>query len=263
MRIHDTVVVSPVSSQDLRAATQVIPTTSSRTPAWASGSPRPSSSSSRRHDPAAQRRCGKGSESIVRLPLRAHCADRTRTAPPAPARRRAAHEHPTLSQHRSCTRRARLCRSGRDRHRPSADRRRLMYLADCSRAATSPSSRCTPSIRDGSVLHVAHDGPYTPGGRSLSVGSTSPSAIVTLHACTIGDNASSGWARSYWTVCDQRFVMIGAGSVVPPGKRFETRGLTSAAGSQSARPDASGDRVLHVLGGAVRQLKNGYLVIPA
>jgi carbonic anhydrase/acetyltransferase-like protein (isoleucine patch superfamily) len=76
------------------------------------------------------------------------------------------------------------------------------------------------NIQDGAVLHVTHDGPYTPGGFPLVIG-----ADVTighgaiLHACTIDDACLIGM---HATVLDNAHVhkhaMIGAGSVVTPGK---------------------------------------------
>ena len=83
------------------------------------------------------------------------------------------------------------------------------------------------SIQDGSVLHVTHDGPYAPGGRALNVGSdVTVGHRVTLHACTIGNTCLVGMGAVVLDdVVTEDFVMIGAGSVVPPGKRLETRGL--------------------------------------
>ena len=44
------------------------------------------------------------------------------------------------------------------------------------------------SIQDGSVLHVTHDGPYSPGGSPLVIGNqVTVGHNVTLHACTIHD----------------------------------------------------------------------------
>lgn len=76
------------------------------------------------------------------------------------------------------------------------------------------------NVQDGAVLHVTHDGPYTPGGFPLIIG-----ADVTighgaiLHACTIEDACLIGM---HATVLDKAIVrkhaMIGAGAVVSPGK---------------------------------------------
>lgn len=76
------------------------------------------------------------------------------------------------------------------------------------------------NIQDGAVLHVTHDGPYTPGGVPLLIGADvtiGHGAIV--HACTIGDACLIGMNA---TVLDGAHVgrhsMIGAGAMVSPGK---------------------------------------------
>jgi carbonic anhydrase/acetyltransferase-like protein (isoleucine patch superfamily) len=76
------------------------------------------------------------------------------------------------------------------------------------------------NIQDGCVLHVTHDGPYSPGGFPLVVGAdvtVGHSAI--LHACTIEDACLIGM---HATVLDgarvSRHAMVGAGAVVTPGK---------------------------------------------
>lgn len=83
------------------------------------------------------------------------------------------------------------------------------------------------SIQDGSVLHVTHDGPFAPGGRALIIGSdVTVGHRVTLHACTIGNNCLVGMGSIVLDdVVTEDFVMIGAGSVVTPGKRLESGGL--------------------------------------
>lgn len=83
------------------------------------------------------------------------------------------------------------------------------------------------SIQDGSVLHVTHDGPHAPGGRALIIGSdVTVGHRATLHACTIGNTCLVGMGSIILDdVVAEDFVMIGAGSVVTPGKRLESGGL--------------------------------------
>jgi carbonic anhydrase/acetyltransferase-like protein (isoleucine patch superfamily) len=83
------------------------------------------------------------------------------------------------------------------------------------------------SIQDGSVLHVTHDGPYAPGGRSLIIGDdVTVGHRAVLHACTIGNACLVGMgALILDDVQTEDLVMIGAGALVTPGKRLETRGL--------------------------------------
>lgn len=76
------------------------------------------------------------------------------------------------------------------------------------------------NIQDNSVLHVTHDGPYTPGGTALSIGAdVTVGHMVTLHACTLKDHCLIGIGS---IVLDNAVVeshaLIGAGSLVPPGK---------------------------------------------
>ncbi|HZP65997.1 MAG TPA: gamma carbonic anhydrase family protein [Rudaea sp.] len=76
------------------------------------------------------------------------------------------------------------------------------------------------NVQDGAVLHVTHDGPYTPGGFPLVIG-----ADVTighgaiLHACVVEDACLIGM---HAVVLDGVRVaansMVGAGAVVTPGK---------------------------------------------
>jgi carbonic anhydrase/acetyltransferase-like protein (isoleucine patch superfamily) len=83
------------------------------------------------------------------------------------------------------------------------------------------------SIQDGSVLHVTHDGPYAPGGRALIIGSdVTIGHRVMLHACTIGNACLIGMGAILLdNVVTEDFVMVGAGSLVPPGRELKTGGL--------------------------------------
>lgn len=83
------------------------------------------------------------------------------------------------------------------------------------------------SIQDGSVLHVTHDSEYAPGGRACIVGDdVTVGHRAVLHACTVGNACLIGMGA---VVLDdaviEDFVIVGAGSLVPPGKRLESRGL--------------------------------------
>ena len=76
------------------------------------------------------------------------------------------------------------------------------------------------NVQDGAVLHVTHDGDYTPGGFPLIIGSDvtiGHGAIV--HACTVKDACLIGMNA---TVLDgavvNRHSLIAAGAVVAPGK---------------------------------------------
>jgi carbonic anhydrase/acetyltransferase-like protein (isoleucine patch superfamily) len=76
------------------------------------------------------------------------------------------------------------------------------------------------NIQDAAVLHVTHDGRYTPGGLPLVIGAdVTVGHAAVLHACTIEDTCLIGM---HATVLDGVRVcahaMIGAGAVVSPGK---------------------------------------------
>ena len=78
------------------------------------------------------------------------------------------------------------------------------------------------NIQDGAILHVTHAGPYTGAGYALQVGSdVTVGHRAILHACSIGDYCVVGMAA---TVMDGAIlepkVLLGAGSLVPPGKRL-------------------------------------------
>ena len=80
------------------------------------------------------------------------------------------------------------------------------------------------SIQDGSILHVTHEGPYTPGGQSLILGQgITIGHKVVLHGCTIDDYCLIGMgALILDAVHIQHHVMVAAGSVVTPGKVLES-----------------------------------------
>lgn len=80
------------------------------------------------------------------------------------------------------------------------------------------------SIQDGAVLHVTHDGPYTPGGKPLILGQgVTVGHQAVLHGCTIDDYCLIGMgAMILDAVHIKEKVMIAAGSVVPPGKILES-----------------------------------------
>lgn len=79
------------------------------------------------------------------------------------------------------------------------------------------------SIQDGTVIHVTHDGPFNPGGYPTSIGNdVTVGHNVMLHGCTIGDRVLIGMGATVMDdVVIEDDVVVGAGSLVPPGKRLE------------------------------------------
>jgi len=79
------------------------------------------------------------------------------------------------------------------------------------------------NIQDACVLHVTHDGEYTPGGFPLTIGDgVTAGHRATLHACTIGDYCLIGMSATIMdgAVLGDRLI-IGAGALVPAGKQLE------------------------------------------
>jgi len=83
--------------------------------------------------------------------------------------------------------------------------------------------RCT-SIQDGSVLHITHAGPYNPDGFPLIIGDhVTVGHQAMLHGCTIGSRVLVGMGAMIMdgaVVEDE--VILGAGSLVPPGKTLKS-----------------------------------------
>ena len=79
------------------------------------------------------------------------------------------------------------------------------------------------NIQDGSILHVSHDGEYSPGGASMTIGDdVTVGHSVVLHACTLMDCCLIGIGS---VILDNAVVhkhaMVGAGSLVTNGKELE------------------------------------------
>lgn len=79
------------------------------------------------------------------------------------------------------------------------------------------------SIQDGSVLHVTHAGPYDPDGHDLVIGSdVTVGHKAMIHGCTIEDKCLIGMGA---VVMDNAIihshVILGANSLVPPGRELE------------------------------------------
>jgi carbonic anhydrase/acetyltransferase-like protein (isoleucine patch superfamily) len=94
------------------------------------------------------------------------------------------------------------------------------------------------NIQDGSILHVTHDGKYTPGGYKLTIGdyiTVGHKAI--LHACTLGDYCLIGMAS---TIMDGAVlaprIILAAGSLVPSGKTLEGGYLWMGSPAKKIRP---------------------------
>ncbi|NOX77130.1 MAG: gamma carbonic anhydrase family protein, partial [Gammaproteobacteria bacterium] len=79
------------------------------------------------------------------------------------------------------------------------------------------------NIQDSSVIHVTHPHTDMPEGHSVEVGdNVTVGHRVILHGCKVGDHCLVGMGS---TIMDgatlEPFVLLGAGSLVPPNKVLE------------------------------------------
>ena len=94
------------------------------------------------------------------------------------------------------------------------------------------------NVQDGSVLHVTHAGRFSDQGHPLTIGkcvTIGHKAVV--HACTVGDYCLIGIGA---IILDdavlENYVMLGAGALVPPGKRLESGYLYVGSPARQIRP---------------------------
>ncbi len=93
------------------------------------------------------------------------------------------------------------------------------------------------NIQDGSVLHVSHAGDYNPKGAALHIGDyVTVGHKVILHGCTVGNDCLIGMGSIIMddAVLEDR-VMLGAGSLVPPGKTLQSGYLYLGSPCKQAR----------------------------
>lgn len=118
------------------------------------------------------------------------------------------------------------------------------------------------SVQDGCVLHVTHDGPYSPGGSPLVIGDdVTIGHNATLHACSIGNGVLIGMGS---TVLDRAIiedqVMLAANSLVTPGKRLESGYMYAGSPAQQRRPLTDKEKaMLTYMANNYVELKNTYM----
>lgn len=80
------------------------------------------------------------------------------------------------------------------------------------------------NVQDGTVIHVTHDGPYSPGGIATRIGAdVTIGHLCLIHACAIGDRCLVGMGSVIMDGAElDDHVMLAAGSLVSPGKRLES-----------------------------------------
>ncbi|HET8701050.1 MAG TPA: gamma carbonic anhydrase family protein [Nitrococcus sp.] len=78
------------------------------------------------------------------------------------------------------------------------------------------------NIQDGAVIHVTHDGPYTPGGYATHLGEdVTVGHRAIIHGCAVGSRVLVGMGAILMDaveVADD--VIIAANALVPPGKKL-------------------------------------------
>ena len=93
------------------------------------------------------------------------------------------------------------------------------------------------SIQDNSILHITHAGPFNPDGYPLTIGDDVTVAhSVTLHGCEIGSRVLIGMGCIVMdgaVIKDE--VVLGANSLVPPGKRLESGKLYVGSPAKAVR----------------------------
>lgn len=118
------------------------------------------------------------------------------------------------------------------------------------------------SIQDGSVLHVTSPNPAYPQGLPLIIGNdVTVGHTVTLHACTISDFCLIGMGSIVLDdVHIEPFVLVGAGSVVPPRSKLTTMGLYVGSPAKRVR-DLKESEVSTIKHSAAHyvKVKNNYL----
>ena len=100
------------------------------------------------------------------------------------------------------------------------------------------------NIQDGAIVHVTHDGPFSPGGQSTLIGDeVTVGHRALLHACQIGARCLVGMGA---IVMDRAVlepeVMLGAGALVSPGKVLVSGYLYAGSPARQVRPLSERER---------------------
>jgi carbonic anhydrase/acetyltransferase-like protein (isoleucine patch superfamily) len=118
------------------------------------------------------------------------------------------------------------------------------------------------NVQDGAIVHVTHDGPYSPGGFPTIVGEgVTVGHGAVIHACTIEDYCLIGM---HATVLDgaivKKYGFVGAGSLIPPGRVVGERELWLGNPARFVRLlDDRQVEQLHYSADHYVRLKNDYL----
>ncbi len=102
------------------------------------------------------------------------------------------------------------------------------------------------NVQDGSVLHVTHKRESLPEGYPLIIGEdVTIGHKVTLHGCTLGNRILVGIGTIVMdNVTVEDDVIIGAGSLVPPGKTLASGHLYVGSPVKQIRPLKEDERAM-------------------
>lgn len=118
------------------------------------------------------------------------------------------------------------------------------------------------NVQDGSILHVTHAGKYTAQGHPLIIGKgVTIGHRAVVHACTVGDFCLVGIGA---IIMDgavlEDYVMLGAGALVPPGKKLDSGYLYVGVPAKQMRALTETEKeFLEYSSWQYIQLKNEYL----
>ncbi|MGM0481756.1 MAG: gamma carbonic anhydrase family protein [Pseudomonadota bacterium] len=119
------------------------------------------------------------------------------------------------------------------------------------------------NIQDGTILHVTRCSAHNPNGHPLTIGdNVTVGHHCMLHGCQLGNHILVGMSAVIMDdVVVEDDVIIGAGSLVPPGKRLEKGHLYVGSPIEKKRPLNQSER--DFLGQSAQNyvdLKNDYLM---
>ncbi len=118
------------------------------------------------------------------------------------------------------------------------------------------------NIQDGAVLHVSHAGKYSEHNHPLTIGQgVTIGHRAVVHGCTVGDYCLVGIGA---IIMDdavlEDYVMLGAGSLVPSGKRLSSGHLYLGSPAKAVRPLSDSEKAfLQYSAAHYVSLKNSYL----